>query len=239
MEGSGHADTDLLEAELVLVGSGGVGKTTLLKKLETGEFEARYIPTLGVEVHQLKFRSRKGAITFNVWDTAGQESCGGLRDGYYVQAQGAIIMFDVTSRITYKDVPNWFRDLQRARSSGLAMGSFPIALVSNKIDAATSSASGEARGVKAKNIRFHRKHSIPLFCLSCLAGFNIEAPFLWLAQELTEDPDLEFEPRDVPDRAPRVGAEVVARCETYNRDAQNASADEVGEVDAEEADEDL
>jgi GTP-binding nuclear protein Ran len=44
-----------------------------------------------------------------VWDTAGQEKFGGLRDGYYINGQCGIIMFDVTSRITYKNVPNWHR----------------------------------------------------------------------------------------------------------------------------------
>jgi GTP-binding nuclear protein Ran len=50
-----------------------------------------------------------GAIQFDVWDTAGQEKFGGLRDGYYINGQCGIIMFDVTSRITYKNVPNWHR----------------------------------------------------------------------------------------------------------------------------------
>lgn len=44
-----------------------------------------------------------------MWDTAGQEKFGGLRDGYYINGQAGIIMFDVTSRITYKNVPNWHR----------------------------------------------------------------------------------------------------------------------------------
>jgi len=56
--------------------------------------------TLGVEVHPLLFHTNRGPIRFNVWDTAGQEKFGGLRDGYYIQGQCAIIMFDVTSRIT-------------------------------------------------------------------------------------------------------------------------------------------
>merc|ERR1712180_119993 len=51
-----------------------------------------------------------GILQFNCWDTAGQEKFGGLRDGYYIQGQCAIIMFDVTSRVTYKNVPNWHRD---------------------------------------------------------------------------------------------------------------------------------
>ncbi len=47
----------------------------------SGEFEKKYIPTLGVEVHPLKFATNCGVICFNVWDTAGQEKMGGLRDG--------------------------------------------------------------------------------------------------------------------------------------------------------------
>eukprot|EP00434_Breviolum_minutum_P032931 symbB.v1.2.029132.t1/scaffold3148.1/size62448/1 len=90
------------EFKLVLCGDGGVGKTTLVKRHLTGEFEKKYIPTLGVEVHPLRFTTNCGPLTFNVWDTAGQEKFGGLRDGYYIQGQCAIIMFDVTSRITYK-----------------------------------------------------------------------------------------------------------------------------------------
>lgn len=38
------------EFKLLLVGDGGVGKTTLVKRHLTGEFEKKYIPTLGVEV---------------------------------------------------------------------------------------------------------------------------------------------------------------------------------------------
>jgi hypothetical protein len=54
----------------------------------------------------LRFSINISLFRFNVWDTAGQEKFGGLRDGYYIQGQCAIIMFDVTSRVTYKNVPN-------------------------------------------------------------------------------------------------------------------------------------
>ncbi|XP_060043311.1 GTP-binding nuclear protein Ran-like [Erinaceus europaeus] len=68
----------------------------------TREFEEKYVTTLGVEVHPLMFHTNRGPIKFNVWDTAGQEKFGGLRDGYCIQVQRAIIMFYVTSRVTYK-----------------------------------------------------------------------------------------------------------------------------------------
>eukprot|EP01084_Bolivina_argentea_P035098 65104_1 len=99
--------------KLVLVGDGGVGKTTFVKRHKSGEFEKKYVATLGVEVHPLTFYTSLGPIIYNCWDTAGQEKFGGLRDGYYVGGKAAIIMFDVTSRITYKSVSVWHRDLTR------------------------------------------------------------------------------------------------------------------------------
>jgi len=167
------------EFKLVLVGDGGVGKTTLVKRHLTGEFEKKYIPTLGVEVHPLAFNTNCGTLCFNVWDTAGQEKFGGLRDGYYIQGKCAIIMFDVTSRITYKNVPNWHRDIVRVCEN------IPIVLVGNKVDV-------KDRQVKARNIQFHRKKNLQYYDLSARSNYNFEKPFLWLARRLTNQPNLQF-----------------------------------------------
>lgn len=69
-------------------------------------------------------------------------------------AQCAIIMFDVTSRVTYKNVPNWHRDLVRVCEN------IPIVLCGNKVDI-------KDRKVKAKSIVFHRKKN-----LQVVAGWN-------------------------------------------------------------------
>ncbi|RVX14977.1 GTP-binding nuclear protein Ran-3 [Vitis vinifera] len=68
---------------------------------------------------------------------AGQEKFGGLRDGYYINGQCAIIMFDVTAHLTYKNAPTWHRDLYRLCEN------IPIALCGNKMDV-------KNRQVKAK-----------------------------------------------------------------------------------------
>jgi GTP-binding nuclear protein Ran len=81
---------------------------------------------LGVEVNPIRFHTNYGPIVFNVWDCAGQEKYGGLRDGYYIGGQSAIIMFDVMSRISYKNVPNWHRDIVRVCEN------IPIVLCGNK-----------------------------------------------------------------------------------------------------------
>lgn len=181
------------------VGDGGTGKTTFVKRVRpsrrsslltasfvltlndvrsqhlTGEFEKKYIATLGVEVHPLAFSTNYGQILFNVWDTAGQEKFGGLRDGYYIQVrnmttsstsskgadrtdfvtqgQCGIIMFDVTSKITYKNVPNWHRDLERVCEN------IPIVLCGNKVDV-------KERKVKTAAVTFHRKKNLQYFEIS-------------------------------------------------------------------------
>ncbi|KAF9886863.1 GTP-binding nuclear protein gsp1/Ran [Aspergillus nanangensis] len=174
--------------KLVLVGDGGTGKasryppflaTTFVKRHLTGEFEKKYIATLGVEVHPLAFTTNLGNIQFDVWDTAGQEKFGGLRDGYYINGQCGIIMFDVTSRITYKNVPNWHRDLVRVCEN------IPIVLCGNKVDV-------KERKVKAKTITFHRKKNLQYYDISAKSNYNFEKPFLWLARKLVGNATLEF-----------------------------------------------
>jgi len=88
-------------------------------------------------------------------------------------------MFDVTSRITYKNVPNWHRDLTRVCEN------IPIVLVGNKVEI-------KDRKVKAKNITFHRKKNLQYFDISAKSNYNFEKPFLWLARKLTGDPNLQF-----------------------------------------------
>jgi GTP-binding nuclear protein Ran len=168
-----------VEFKLVLIGDGGVGKTTFVKRHLTGEYEKRYIATVGVEVHPLTFYTSRGPICFNVWDTAGQEKLSGLRDGYYIGGQCGVIMFDVTSRITYKNVPKWHRDLVRVCEN------IPIVLVGNKVDV-------KDRKVKAKQITFHRRHNLQYYDVSAKSNYQFEKPFLWLARRLSGDPNLVF-----------------------------------------------
>merc|ERR1712073_275423 len=90
----------------------------------------------------------------------------GLRDGYYIQGQCAIIMFDVTSRVTYKNVPNWHRDLVRVCEN------IPIVLTGNKVDI-------KDRKVKAKSIVFHRKKNLEFVAMPALLPPEVQMDPQW------------------------------------------------------------
>lgn len=82
-------------------------------------------------------------------------SCGLVSFLVLFQGQCAIIMFDVTSRVTYKNVPNWHRDLVRVCEN------IPIVLCGNKVDI-------KDRKVKAKSIVFHRKKNLQVGNISVM-----------------------------------------------------------------------
>ena len=68
-------------------------------------------------------------------------------------------MFDVTARVTYKNVPNWHRDLVRVCEN------IPIVLCGNKVDI-------KDRKVKAKAIVFHRKKNLQVSPITLKKGFS-------------------------------------------------------------------
>ena len=130
------------------------------------------IATMGVEVSPLLFHTNVGNVIFNCWDTAGQEKFGGLRDGYYIGGQAAILMFDVTARVTYKSVPIWHKDLLRVCEQ------IPIVLCGNKVDC-------KDRKVKPKDIVYHRKKNLQYYDISAKSNYNFEKPFLFLIRKLS------------------------------------------------------
>jgi len=90
-----------------------------------------------------------------------------------------MIFFDVTARMTYKNVPNWHRDFVRVVHDA------PIVLCGNKVDV-------KERAVKAKNITFHRKKNLQYYDISAKSNYNFEKPFLYLIRQLAKDNNVAF-----------------------------------------------
>ena len=119
-------------------------------------------------------------------------------------------MFDVTSRITYKNVPNWHRDIVRVCEN------IPIVLVGNKVDV-------KDRQVKAKNIQFHRKGNLQYYDLSARSNYNFEKPFLWLARRLTNQPNLQFVGQFAKAPEIQIDAALIQQHEAELQAAQNVA----------------
>ncbi|XP_078222185.1 GTP-binding nuclear protein Ran-like [Callithrix jacchus] len=163
-----------VQFKLVSVGDGRTGKTSFVKHHLTGEFE-KYVATLGAEVHPLVFHTNRGPVKFNVGDTASQEKSGELSDGYYIQAQSAIIMLNVTSRVTrmcLADIEICYECVKESPSCCVVTGAM------------------KDRKVKAKSIVFHQKKNLQHY-ISARSNHNFEKRFLCLARRLLGDPHLQ------------------------------------------------
>ena len=90
-------------------------------------------------------------------------------------------MFDVRSRITYKNIPYWYRDLTRV------CGGIPVVLVGNYVRSP-----GE-RKIKPKQVTFHRdKNDFEYLEIDTTSNYDVEKPFLHLARMLSGDSKLFF-----------------------------------------------
>ncbi|KAL3909521.1 MAG: hypothetical protein SGILL_008055 [Bacillariaceae sp.] len=123
-----------------------VGKTSFVKHFLMGEFNENHPATAGVAVGHLTFYNNKyGAMKFKVCDvSAGQELPRGRKEEDCNDGHCAIIMFDPSLRITYSQVPGFYRDLTEFSVT------IPITLVGN------NKVNKTADPMTKHNITFHK-----------------------------------------------------------------------------------
>ena len=172
--------------KIVLIGDGGVGKTTYIKRVLTGEFEKKYLATVGVEISTYNLNTTYDGITsnmisFNIWDTAGQEKFGGLRVGYWIGADAFILMFDLTSKSSFRSIYNYIRDLNRESF----YKNKPIIVCGNKCDLKEKRVDSLCIK-KLMDTLSSITDKYKYFDLSAKSNYNFEKPFLNLARYFTK-----------------------------------------------------
>ncbi len=117
--------------KIIFVGDASVGKTALAERITKNEFREHYNSTIGVDFSTVTLDICDHTIKTHIWDTAGQECFASIISTYYRGIAGAVIVFDVSSRSSFRKCPFW---LNQIKQNG-TIGHLPvIALVGNKID---------------------------------------------------------------------------------------------------------
>jgi small GTP-binding protein len=114
--------------KVVVVGDTQVGKTCLVARLVTDQFHATGLPTIGAAFQNHIITTSKGAVTLQIWDTAGQEKYRALTPMYYRNARAALVVFDVTNHQSFQALEEWITDLDSNPDS------VTLFLVGNKCD---------------------------------------------------------------------------------------------------------
>jgi len=167
--------------KLNIIGDAGVGKTTYITRFLTGEFTTRYEPTLGVSVDPLTFSTNVGKIGFNIWDQAGQERFQGGYDKYLAGSSGVLLMFDLTSKLSLKNIKAWYNMVKSVDPQ------IRMILCGNKSDC-------KDKKVTANDIIkvIQELGNINYIEISSKSNYNYEKPFLWFAKKLIGAENLTF-----------------------------------------------
>jgi len=122
-----------VQVKLVLLGEAAVGKSSVVLRFVSNEFQANKEPTIGAAFLTQKCRLEDRVLRYEIWDTAGQERFHSLAPMYYRNAQAAVVVYDVTKATSLEKAKSWVKELQRQANPNIV-----IALAGNKVDLVTS-----------------------------------------------------------------------------------------------------
>ncbi|NXP75591.1 RAB9B protein, partial [Ramphastos sulfuratus] len=119
--------------KVILLGDGGVGKSSLMNRYVTNKFDSQAFHTIGVEFLNRDLEVDGRFVTLQIWDTAGQERFKSLRTPFYRGADCCLLTFSVDDRQSFENLSNWqkefvyYADVKDPER-------FPFVVLGNKID---------------------------------------------------------------------------------------------------------
>jgi small GTP-binding protein len=158
--------------KILLLGPPNVGKTSLVKRFTSGEFEDSYVATVGVSFSVSRMDFPEGRIVLTLLDLGGQKSYEGLRDRFYQGAHYVILVYDQTDRSTFQAVPKWYESFCRNVCEPQTIF-VPGALVANKSDLIDELQVTTEEGKQLANIL-----AWDYFETSAVTGLNVSELFI-------------------------------------------------------------
>ena len=117
--------------KVVFVGNPFVGKTSLMKRIISSEFNESYDQTIGVDFYSKTVMYKETIFKLQLWDSAGQEKYKSLIPSYVRGASLIFLVYDVTDERSFDAVSTWLNFIKQNLDVNAAT---KLILVGNKID---------------------------------------------------------------------------------------------------------
>ena len=173
-----HIRIKMSYCKVLIIGESGVGKTSLMNKLMYNTFTNSYNATIGCEFG-LKVLSVQGeSFKVQLWDLAGQDHFRGISRLYCRDANGAIVIPDVTKTATFQQALEWKAKVDENIS--LPDGTpIPMVLCLNKCDLLSE----QKTAAELESLVSEGKY-VAGFLTSVKEGVNIDTMLLKLVEEI-------------------------------------------------------
>lgn len=169
------------EFKVVVLGSGGVGKSALTVQFVSGYFCEKYDPTIE-DFYRKEIEVDHEPSILEILDTAGTEQFASMRDLYIKNGQGFVVVYSMTSRHSYQDVRNLKDQIMRVKGCERV----PLVLVGNKCDL------DSMREVHAsEGVGLARLWDCPFLETSAKSRQNVNEMFTEIVREMNEQPCVE------------------------------------------------
>ena len=165
------------EYKVVVVGSGGVGKSALTISFVQNHFVEEYDPTIE-DSYRKQITVDDVACYLNILDTAGQEEYSAMRDQYMRTGQGFLLVFSLTTRSTFEEVNDLHNKILQAKDSDKV----PLVLVGNKEDL-----KDEHQVSYKEAADLARSFGAPFMTTSAKTRHNVDETFFELVREIRKD----------------------------------------------------
>ena len=157
--------------KVALVGQFGGGKTSLASRYVNNHFDEKQNSTLGAAFLSRDVKVGIDKVRFDIWDTSGDERYQFLTPLYFKGAKGVIVLYDITSRVSFQRAMRWVEEIKNSTPNML------IALTGNKVDLESE------RKVEVNEGEAYAKQKGILFKeTSAKTGKNVEELFYALAE---------------------------------------------------------
>jgi len=170
--------------KVLIIGDSSVGKSSLLGRYADNKFASNIHPTIGMDfkVKMLEHNGRR--VKLQIWDSAGQERFQTITQQYYRNAQGIIVVYDVTSDASFNNVSQWVAQI---RSQGAEKAD--TMLLGNKSDKINEKVIDADQGKALAD-----EYQMPFFETSASLGDNVDTAFTTLVAMVMKRLDVENKP---------------------------------------------
>eukprot|EP00462_Mataza_sp_D1_P008163 CAMPEP_0175163088 /NCGR_PEP_ID=MMETSP0087-20121206/25530_1 /TAXON_ID=136419 /ORGANISM="Unknown Unknown, Strain D1" /LENGTH=684 /DNA_ID=CAMNT_0016451703 /DNA_START=33 /DNA_END=2084 /DNA_ORIENTATION=- len=136
--------------KILVVGNASCGKTSVIRRYVTDNFETEYVTTVGADYKTKSVTWGDGTdVHLQLWDIAGQDRYAQMTRPYFQGAHGALVVCDVTRSQSIECVQNWKDDIDKN------LQNIPVVLVANKCDLLKDGAEGMKIGGQLQDISTH------------------------------------------------------------------------------------